>query len=299
MNAVCAKLRELLDRDQVLVAPGAFNALTAKVVEKQGFECVYAPGAGIANTQLGLPDVGLLTMTEMVGQVRYICNATRLPVIADMDTGYGNAINLYRTIREFIQAGVAGVQIEDQVTPKRCGHFGGKEVVSSKEMVNKIQAAVDARGDSGLVIVARTDARSILGLDEAISRAKAYVEAGADVIFIEAPESVDEMQKITSEITSVPLLANMVEHGKTPLLSNDELEKLGFRIVIYPNSTMRSAVKASEKVLNHLYQRGTTNDIKDEIMITMKERADITGLDSVKEMEKKYLDKVYEDPINT
>jgi len=227
-----AQLRRLLSEPGIIVAPGAHNAFTAKIIEQnRGFQAVYMTGSGAAMSILGEPDVGLLTMTEMVTQARNIAKATSLPVIADADTGYGNAINVVRTVKEFEGAGVAAIHLEDQVTPKRCGHFEGKQVVSENEMIGKLKAAVDARYDPDFVIIARTDARAVLGPEAAIQRANAYVEAGADVIFFEAPQSVEELETIVRHIDA-PLLVNMDEGTQTPFLKFGQLEKMGFKIVI-------------------------------------------------------------------
>lgn len=280
-----SKFRELLKSDEIIIAPGAPNALIAKLVERAGFPVIYVSGAGIANTQLGIADVGLVTMTEVVNQVKYICNAVNIPVIADADTGYGNALNMIRTVREFEQAGAAGIQIEDQVAPKKCGHFEGKQLVSLEEMVGKIRAAVDARVDPDFVIIARTDARAVSSLEEAITRSDAYLEAGADMIFLEAPQSRDELKEVAKRIDA-PLVANMVEHGKTPIISKEDLESMGYKLVLYANMAMRVGVKAMEKSLEHLRKEGTSDGLD---MITMKERNEITELDYFKGLESKYL----------
>jgi len=225
-------------------------------------------------------------MEEMLSQVRKIVSATTLPVIADVDTGYGNAINVIRTVKEFERAGVAAVQLEDQVFPKRCGHFAGKMVVSKDEMISKIQAALEAKGDDEFFIIARTDARAIYDLEEAIGRAKAYIEAGADATFIEAPRSIEELQEIPLSINA-PQVANMVEGGLTPLLTAEELQKMGFKMVIYANCILRAGVKAIENILSYLGKYGTTKGILDNL-ITMDERNRITGLPEIEALEKKY-----------
>jgi len=230
--------------------------------------------------------VGLTTQTEILEQVRRIVNVVDRPVMVDVDTGYGNVLNLIRTVKEFERAGAAALQIEDQTFPKKCGHFEGKDVVAQEEMVNKIKAAADTRVDGDLIIIARTDARAVFGIDEAIERAHAYVEAGADVIFVEAPETEEEIRRIAHEI-SVPKVANMVEGGKTPLRSARELEALGFQVALFANCVLRSSVKAIQRTLKHLMERGSTTEILDD-MITMKERNRITGLDEVYRLEKKY-----------
>ncbi len=281
------RLRTLLAQQGALVAPGAFSGLSAKMVEQAGFSAVYASGAGVANNLLGQPDVGLLTMTEMLEQIRHMTAATSLPLVADVDTGYGNPINVHRTVQEFEAAGVAGIQIEDQVMPKRCGHFEGKEVVSTSEMVAKLQAALEARRDADLLVIARTDARAKLGLEEALDRAGRYLEAGADMVFVEAPTSVEELQ----EITKLPgwTMANMVEDGKTPLLTAEELAEIGFKFVIFPNTASRAAMRSMEEVLGLLKREGGSGGFRNRL-VSMADRNRITGLDSVRDLESRYLD---------
>ncbi|MDI7259275.1 MAG: isocitrate lyase/phosphoenolpyruvate mutase family protein [Thermodesulfobacteriota bacterium] len=282
------QLRELLKQPGIIVAPGAHNAFAAKIIEQTGgFQAVYMTGSGAAMSLIGEPDVGLLTMTEMVTQARNLVNAVHLPVIADADTGYGNALNVVRTVREFERSGVAAIHLEDQITPKKCGHFEGKQVVSQNEMVGKIKAAVDTREDPDFVIIARTDARAVLGFGEAIQRANAYVEAGADVIFFEAPQSMEELKTIVQSIRA-PLLVNMDEGTKTPLLTVKELEEMGFRIVIFPRSIPCVAAKAIQELVLHLKETGSTQGFLNRI-VTFEGRNLITGLAKYKEMEKKYL----------
>ena len=281
-------LRDLLAGEEIIIVPGAYNALVAKLIEEAGFKAVYASGAGITNTYLGDADVGLITMTEMLAVVRNIVLATHLPVIADIDTGYGNAINLRRTVREFEIIGVAGVQIEDQVTPKKCGHFAGKQVVSKEEMIKKIEAAVDVRTRDDLVIIARTDARAIYGLEEAIERARAYAEAGADVTFVEAPRSVEELRQIACSLEGIPQMANMVEGGCTPLVPAEELSAMGFKLVIYANMAMLAGLKAMQRALALLARDGTSAGFQEELLITWEERQRLVGLKEVRDLEKKY-----------
>ncbi len=282
-------LRSLLKEPEILIAPGAHNAFTAKIIEQAGFHAVYATGSGAAMDLLGLPDLGFLTMTEMVAHARNIVQATRLPVIADADTGYGNALNVMRTLKEYERTGVAGVHIEDQVAPKRCGHFAGKEVISREEMIGKIKAALDARDDPGLVIIARTDARAVLGLDEAIERGIAYSRAGADMIFVDAPESTDELRTIAKSIP-VPVMANISEGGKTPLLDAGELQEMGYRLVIYPRSAAGAAAKAIQDLMAVLKRDGSTKNFLDRI-VSFEGRNRITGLAHYQELERKYLRK--------
>ena len=284
-----AVLRKILQEPEILVAPGAHNAFTARIIEQTGFRAVYLTGSGASMDLLGMPDLGFLTMTEMVAHASNIVQATRLPVIADADTGYGNALNVMRTIREYERAGAAGVHIEDQVAPKRCGHFAGKEVISREEMIGKIKAALDARRDPGFLIIARTDARAVLGLEEAIERGKAYQKAGADMIFVDAPESVEELRLIPRSIPA-PLMVNMSEGGKTPLIGARELQEMGYRLVIYPRSAAGAAAKAIQELLAALKKEGTTKNFLDRI-VSFEERNQITGLAHYQELEKKYLRK--------
>ena len=284
-----ALLRKILQDPEILIAPGAHNAFTAKIIEQAGFKAVYLTGSGAAMDLLGLPDLGFLTMSEMVAHARNIVQATSLPVIADADTGYGNALNVMRTVREYEGAGVAGLHIEDQVAPKRCGHFSGKEVISREEMIGKIKAALDSRRDQNLVVIARTDARAVLGLQEAIERGVAYAEAGADMIFVDAPESAEELSLIARSIPA-PLMANLSEGGKTPLLSAQELQDMGYKLVIYPRSAAGAAAKAIQELMAVLKRDGTTEKYLDRI-ISFEGRNQITGLAYYRELDKKYLRK--------
>ncbi|MFC1976815.1 oxaloacetate decarboxylase [Chloroflexota bacterium] len=281
-------LWNLLKKPGIIVAPGAHDAATARIIEQTGgFQAVYMTGSGAAMSLLGAPDIGLLTMTEMVTHARNMVNAVNLPVIADADTGYGNAINVARTVREYEGAGVAAIHIEDQITPKKCGHFEGKQIVSQDEMVGKIRAAVDARGDPDFVLIARTDARAVSGLDDAITRARAYVAAGADAIFLEAPQSLEELRTVARSI-SAPLLVNMDEGTKTPLLTVRELEEMGYKIVIFPRSAPCAAARAVQDLMQLLKETGTTAAFSERI-VTFEGRNLITGLATYKEMERKYL----------
>jgi methylisocitrate lyase len=284
-----ALLRKILQDPEILIAPGAHNAFTAKIIEQAGFKAVYMTGSGAAMDLLGLPDLGFLTMSEMLAHARNIVQATSLPVIADADTGYGNALNVMRTVREYEGAGVAGLHIEDQVAPKRCGHFSGKEVISREEMIGKIKAALDSRRDQNLVVIARTDARAVLGLQEAIERGVAYAEAGADMIFVDAPESAEELSLIARSIPA-PLMANLSEGGKTPLLSAQELQDMGYKLVIYPRSAAGAAAKAIQELMAVLKRDGTTEKYLDRI-ISFEGRNQITGLAYYRELDKKYLRK--------
>ena len=249
-------MQPLPKRPGLIVAPGVFDGLSARIVEEAGFEALYVSGGAVARSH-GVPDIGLLTMTEVVDAIRRVSDAVRLPIVADADTGYGNAINVGRAVREFERAGVAALHIEDQVTPKRCGHYEGKEVISAGEMIGKVHAAVDARDNSALQIIARTDARAGLGLDEAIDRANAYVDAGADMAFVEAPESVDEIERIAQSVRA-PVVINMFQGGKTPLLPASEVGRLGYRLMIVPSDLQRAAIAAMETVAEVLQRDGSS-----------------------------------------
>lgn len=279
-------LREALAGKEILVAPGAHDALTARVIEKTGFQAVYMTGYGQAASHLGAPDVGLLSLTEMVDRARNIAACVDIPVIADADTGFGNAVNVMRTVREYESAGVAAIQLEDQVSPKRCGHMIGREVIAKEEMVGKIKAAVDARKDESMMIIARTDARTVLGIDEALERGNAYEAAGADIIFIESPENVEEMKKINQTI-NIPTLANMVEGGRTPLLKNDELAELGFDLVIYPTASTYMTSKVMMDLMTHLKAEGTTKGLMDN-MVTFTQFNELIGLPEINALSEKY-----------
>lgn len=280
-------LRQLLNDKEILVAPGAHDALTARVIEKSGFKAVYMTGYGQAASVLGKPDIGLLSMTEMLDRARKFASAVNIPVIADGDTGFGNAITVMRTVEEYEAAGVAAIQLEDQIAPKRCGHMLGRKVVSMEEMVGKIEAAKAARKDPDFVIIARTDARTVHGIDEAIKRAKAYEAAGADVIFVESVENEEEMKRVHSEI-KVPTLANMVEGGRTPLLTNKKLEEIGYSLVIYPTASTYVTAKAMFDLMEELKVNGTTAKSIDK-MITFPDFNDLVGLGEFAELENKYV----------
>ncbi len=280
------KLREMLKQPGAYIMPGAPNALTARIIEEAGFKVVLFTGAGFANMELAVPDLGLTTMTEVVQQVGRICEAVEIPVVADADTGYGNPLNVRRTVRELERAGAAAIIIEDQTWPKRCGHFEGKEVIDREDMIAKIKAAVDARRDPDTVIIARTDARAVFGLQEAIERARSYAEAGADATFIEAPQSVEELELIPKSIP-VPQMANMVEGGKTPILPFRQLEAMGFKLIAYANAALRAAIKGMQIVLAGLARDGTTENVLDH-MVTWEERQRLVRLREYNELEMQY-----------
>ncbi len=282
------QLREILVKPGAIPVPGVYSALTARLAEQVGFRVIYATGAGIANNVLGLADVGLLSMKEVLDQVNYIVNAVGVPVIADADTGYGNALNVFRTVKEFEKAGVAAIQLEDQIMPKRCGHFEGKQVVSAQEMIARIRAAVDARVDSNLVIIARTDAGAVFGIQEAIERAEMYIEAGADVTFVEAPRTRQELELVGARLSGrVPQLVNVMEGGATPQYELADYERMGFKIVLYANSALRAGLAAMRDVLKHLRQNGSTISVQDRLL-PKAERDSLTGLSWISQFEDKY-----------
>jgi len=257
-------LKELVGRRGAMTVPGAANAMFARVIEDLGFEAAYITGAGVANMTLGVPDIGLTTVTELAAATSAIADAVSLPIIVDADTGFGNAVNMVRTVRLLERAGAAGIQIEDQVFPKKCGHFTGKAVISADEMIQKIKAAVDARVDGDLQIIARTDARAIEGLDHAIERAQAFVEVGADLTFVEAPVSLEELARIAQEIPA-PQVANIVFGGKTPDPGREQLAEMGFAIVLYANAALQAALKASYEVLRALNAEGSLASVADRL----------------------------------
>ena len=258
------QLRKLIEQEGIIVSPGIYDCLSAKLAESAGFKMVGITGAGLAASLLGYPDVGITSMAEVLNQTRNIVKSVDIPVFADCDTGYGNPLNVYRTIQEFEDAGVAGLFMEDQTYPKRCGHFEGKQLISTEEMVKKIDAALDARRDPDLVIMARTDARAVYGLDAAIERANAYVEAGVDMIFIEAPRTVEELQRVAKAV-EVPSMANMVEGGKTPIVSVQDLEKMGFKFASFSGSAQKIALSAMQELFNCLKTTGRLDDVLEKI----------------------------------
>ena len=260
-----AQLRAALNSGGMLMAPGVFDCLTARLAELAGFRMVYMTGSGVSITRLGAPDVALLSFAEILDQAKRIADVTALPVLADVDTGYGGPLNVIRTVREMERAGISALQIEDQDWPKRCGHEPGRRVVPIAEMVGRLHAAVDARRDPDVLIVARTDARSSEGIDAAIERANLYAEAGADVLFVESPESVEEMQRVAREVKA-PTLSNQVEGGRTPLLPAAELEALGYRIAIYPNSVTRLFARAGQELFQELNRTGSTQGLKGRML---------------------------------
>ena len=282
-----AALRRLLAGATPVVAPGAYDALSARLIESAGFDAVYVTGFGSAASLLGRPDVGLLGLGEMADQVRRVVAAVDVPVVADADTGYGNAINVIRTVQEYERAGVAALHLEDQVLPKRCGHMEGKDVIPSDEMVGKVRAAVAARHDPDLVLIARTDARAPEGLDAAISRAWAYREAGADMLFVEALRDADEIETVAKELAGVPLLFNWVEGGKTPALPLERIAELGFALIICPLTALLSATRAVTDALGTLRRDGTPVHLVDALP-TFGELLATVGLPEVDGLGERY-----------
>jgi 2,3-dimethylmalate lyase len=282
-----SSLPDLLGGGEMVLAPGCYDALGARLVEEAGFPAAYMTGFGTAASRLGRPDVGLLTLTEMADNARRIAHAVEIPVIADADTGYGNPINVIRTVQEYEAAGIAAIHIEDQVMPKKCGHMEGKELIAAGEMVAKVEAAVAARQSPSFLIIARTDARAPEGLDAAIERARAYRQAGADVLFIEAPQSVAEIETIASTFEDVPLLFNYAEGGKTPPVSHAQLRRLGFSIVIFPISTLLTATAAIRAALAQIKADGTPIELLDG-MLPFNDFLDFIGMPEIRELEERF-----------
>jgi 2,3-dimethylmalate lyase len=281
------RLRELLAGPDPVLAPGVFDGLGARLVEEAGFPAVYMTGFGTAAALLGRPDVGLLTMSEMVENAGRIAAACELPVIADADTGYGNALNVIRTVQEYERAGVAGIHIEDQVAPKKCGHMEGKQVIPAAEMEAKIRAAVAARRSPDFVIIARTDARAIEGIDKAIERARRYRDAGADVLFVEAAESEDDIRVVAERLAGIPLLFNWAEGGKTPPVDYATLADLGFKIVIFPIATLLGTTAWMRHALAEIRKAGTPLPIMDELP-RFGDFLDFIGLPEIHELEHRF-----------
>ncbi|MEX2449850.1 MAG: oxaloacetate decarboxylase [Rhodospirillales bacterium] len=281
-----ARLRAKLNKKELVVAPGVSDALLARLVVSTGFEAVYMTGNGTSAQRLGMPDIGLLTESEMVENAQHIAEASNLPVIADADTGYGGPMNVRRTIRDYERAGVAGVHIEDQQWPKRCGHYAGKTLIPVEEMAGKIKAAVDAKLDPDFVVIARTDALAVEGFEAALERGKAYEAAGADVVFIEAPTERAQIARVP-KIFKVPCLFNMSTSGKTPALSVDELQAMGYGIVIYPNHVLMAAMKTAQTFLKDLKSTGTVAGMEDRLL-SWEDRHEILGMPEVQELEARY-----------
>jgi 2-methylisocitrate lyase-like PEP mutase family enzyme len=280
------KMRRLLVPGAGQVMPGAGNALAARVIEATGHELMLVSGAAVANSYLGVPDLGLLSLTELAGHVAAIRDAVNIPMLVDADTGFGNAINTRRTVKVLERAGANAIMLEDQTYPKRCGHFDGKDVIPQAEMVSKLKAAVDARVDPDLMILARTDARATEGFQAALDRARAYQEAGADFLFIEAPLSKEELLAIPESVPGIHL-CNMVIGGKTPLLPREELARAGYAVVCYANAALQASMLAMQQVLQHLGQAGSIAGIEDKLMM-FAERQQLLDADLYKALEKRY-----------
>lgn len=280
------KLRELLKRDEALMAPGAFDPMAAKLVERAGFEAVYMTGGGTALARVGMPDVGLITMTEMVQNAAAIAEAVSIPLIADADTGYGNQLNVRRTVREYERAGVAGIHLEDQIFPKKCGHLLGKRLIPIEEAVQKIRAAVDVRQDPDFLIIARCDALLEAGMEEAVRRGQAYLEAGADMLFIESPRTMEEIETIPRRLKGMHLF-NMASSGKTPFLSIKDVTRLGFKLMILPNFATLAAIKAMREVLAEMKATGSAAGVLDRCA-SFEEFFELGGLSEVQELEVRF-----------
>ncbi len=280
------RIHGLLEKERALIFPGVYDALGAKLVERAGFPLTFISGYSVAATQLGLPDFGYLTQTEMVATAKRVCGAVTIPVIIDADTGYGNALNVIRTVNELIEAGAAGMFLEDQVWPKRCGHMKGKRVIPVEEQVQKIRAAVDARKERDFFIVARTDARQVNGLEDAIRRCRRYKEAGADALFVEAPRSTEELATIGKELPP-PLVANMLEGGVTPLLTKHELETLGLQLIVCPLTALYASAKAMQEMFGLIKSAGTTRSAL-EHLLPFQQFHDIIGLDAYYDLDARY-----------
>jgi methylisocitrate lyase len=270
------RIRDSVTAGAVLM-PGVYDALTARIAAQVGFEIVFISGYSVSASRLGEPDFGLVTQTEMAAAARSVCRVSEAPVIVDADTGYGNPLNVIRTVRDLQDAGAAGIFLEDQVWPKKCGHMAGKQVVPTEDHAAKLRAAADARGERDLFIVARTDARQPLGLDAAIERCLAYKQAGADALFVEAPLSIEELEKIAAELPG-PLVANMIERGVTPQLTRTELEQLGFNLIVCPLAGLFAAAKAARDVLTELKRKETTAGVLDA-MVSFDDFNELVGLE--------------------
>lgn len=285
-NSMTRRLRNLLARPQLLMAPGAADALTARMIAKHGFEAIYMTGAGTTAVRLGMPDVGLLTMSEMVDNAQRIVDASQLPLIADADTGYGGPVNVQRTVRAYEHAGAAAIHIEDQQFPKRCGHLAGKSLIPAPDMVGKIRAAVDARTDADFMLIARTDALAVEGFERAMDRCHLYQEAGADMIFLEAPSRMEHLAAIPKAFR-VPTLYNMASSGKTPFLAAREIQELGFKLAIYPNYALLASMTAIDRVLTELKQSGGVAGIVGQIA-SFQDFFNLMGMKEVQEAEARY-----------
>ena len=280
-------IRERLEKgNDIIILPGVYDALTAKIAEEVGFETAFQTGYGTSASLLGMPDFGFLNAGETLENAKRIINSVSIPILVDIDTGYGNPLNVWKIVKDLVRIGAKGIFLEDQVWPKRCGHMAGKTVIPKEDYILKLQAAIDARENNEFIIVARTDSLAQFGVEEAIERGKEYKRTGADVIFIEAPKTIDEMELISKEIKA-PLLANMIEEGITPNLTADQLRKMGFRMVVFPLSALYSATFAIKQTLQTLKKTGTTKELKNK-MITFQEFNDLVNLSAYHKLEKKY-----------
>ena len=282
------RLRQMLKEPGITVAPGAYDCLTARIIQKEGFQAVYMTGAGTSIAQLGYADLGLASVTEMVANAAAIAGSVDVPVIADADTGYGGVLNVQRTVRQYERAGVAAIHIEDQESPKRCGHLDDKRVIPVGDMVQKIRAAVDARTDDDFVIIIRTDALAVTDWDDTMSRCEAYIKAGADVLFVEALRTPEEAKRV-AQTFDIPLLYNFVESGKSPLLSVSELESMGYKLVIFPGSAFMTVSKVVSNLMRELKQKGTTAHMMDN-MDSLEDCFNIVGLDDLLAQDARYAD---------
>ncbi len=289
MNAKKSQLAQRLKKNELVVAPGVFELISAKIADRMGFECLYVTGYGLVASHLGLPDAGLATYSDMVARVAQIGKMTQTPFIADGDTGYGGLLNVQHTVRGYEAAGACGIQLEDQEFPKKCGHVVGRRVIPAEDMAAKIRVAADSRSDKDFLLIARTDARTAHGLDEALRRAELYLRAGADVLFIESPESIEEMRRIGETFKGVPLLANMVEGGRTPVLDRKTLEEVGYRIAIFPALGFLAMGAALEASYANLLKTGSSLD-NPAPLYNFEKFSDLMGFDWVSEFERKYRD---------
>jgi 2-methylisocitrate lyase-like PEP mutase family enzyme len=283
-----AVLAGRLRKDALVIAPGIFDMISAKIADRMGFECLYVTGYGAVASHLGLPDAGLATYSDMVARVAQMAKLTATPLIADADTGYGGLLNVRHTVQGYEAAGACGIQLEDQEFPKKCGHMLGRRVIPAEDMAAKVRVAVESRSDPDFLVVARTDARTTLGLDEALRRAERYLKAGADVLFVESPESVEEMRAIGERFAGVPLLANMVEGGRTPVLDASTLQEIGYRIAIFPGLGFLAAGAALERAYSTLKETGSSKGVP---VYAFQRFSQLMGFDEVAAFENKYLEK--------
>lgn len=288
MKEGARQLRELIDRGDLVVAPGVFNGLSAKLVEKQGFNAMYLGGGlGVAGAMYGIADVGIITLTEMIFAAKQIVRSSNLPLIVDADTGYGNALNVYRTVQEFEDAGVAGIHIEDQTTPKHCGYYSNVEVIQTEEMCMKVRAAVDAKTNKDFLIIARTDALTTHGINEAIYRCMKFYECGADMVFVNGIKNESEVEKVVKELREIPKLYNVSASGKTPDYDFSEFKDLGFKVVIYPGHLIETAAKSMIELLAHMKTNKTAKGFENR-MISFEEFTEIVGLPKFNALQNKY-----------